>query len=56
MGKSEREEFEKAIIVERLAKNFEITEKKSGLIGSLQTLIVPTKKTVRALKSISFSI
>lgn len=46
--------MEKAIIVDHLVKNFEITEKKPGIIGSLTNIISPTKKIVRALKNVSF--
>lgn len=56
MGNLDKEGVEKTIIVEHLSKNFEITEKKAGFLGSLQSLLSPTKKNVRALKSISFSI
>ncbi len=48
--------MDRAIIVDRLVKNFEITERKQGLIGSISSLISPKKKTVRALRGISFSI
>ena len=48
--------MDRAIIVDRLVKNFEITERKQGLIGSVSSLISPKKKTVRALRGISFSI
>ena len=52
MGKS----AEKAVIVEHLSKNFEVTEKQEGLSGSITSLFSPKKKTVRALKEISFSL
>ena len=48
--------MDRAIIVDRLVKNFEITERKQGLIGSVSSLFSPKKKTVRALRGISFSI
>ncbi len=48
--------MEKAIIVDHLIKNFEVTEKKPGIIGGFSSLISPKKKTVRALREISFSI
>jgi ABC-2 type transport system ATP-binding protein len=48
--------MEKAIIVDKLIKNFEITEKKKGIAGSISSLLSPRKKTVRALKEISFSL
>ena len=53
---AEKEASEKAIIVEHLSKNFEITEKKQGLAGSISSLIKPKKKVVRALKKVSFTI
>ncbi|MCJ7805404.1 ATP-binding cassette domain-containing protein [Patescibacteria group bacterium] len=37
-------------------KNFEVTEKKPGLFGSFKSLISPSRKTVRALKNISFMV
>lgn len=46
----------KAIIVNRLVKNFEVTEKKQGLLGAVSSLFSPNKKIVRALKGISFSV
>lgn len=52
----EKSVLEKAIIVEGLIKNFEVVEKKQGIVGSLSSLISPDKKTVRALKGITFSI
>ncbi len=48
--------MDRAIIVDRLVKNFEITERKQGLIGNVSSLFSPKKKTVRALRGISFSI
>jgi len=47
---------ENAIIVKNLVKNFEISKKKQGLLGSFTSLLLPTKTTVRALKSISFNL
>jgi ABC-2 type transport system ATP-binding protein len=46
----------RAIIVDRLIKNFEVTEKKQGLINTISSLISPKKRKVKALKGISFSI
>lgn len=46
----------KAIIVDHLIKNFEVIEKKQGIIGAFSSLISPKKKIVRALREISFSI
>ena len=48
--------MDKAIIVDHLIKNFEVTEKKQGVTGAFSSLISPKKKTVRALREISFSI
>lgn len=48
--------MEKAIIVDQLIKNFEVTEKKEGVLGNISSLIAPKKKTVRALRKISFSV
>src|SRR3989304_6968393 len=47
---------QKAIIVEGLIKNFEVTEKEKGIRGTISSLFSPKKKTVRALKGISFTI
>lgn len=49
-------DIEKAIIVEHLSKNFEVAQKEKGFLGSLSSLFRPKKKTVRALKKISFTI
>lgn len=56
MAGAKKEAEEKAIIVEHLTKNFEVTEKKKGLSGSISSLFSPQKKTVRALRNISFTI
>lgn len=56
MTKSKKEIGEKAIIVDHLIKNFDITQKNPGILGNLKSLIAPSKKTVHAIKSISFSI
>src|SRR3989344_1306361 len=48
--------MDRAIIVDRLVKNFEVTEKAPGLRGAIQSIISPQKKTVRALRNISFTI
>jgi ABC-2 type transport system ATP-binding protein len=47
---------DRAIIVEHLSKNFEVTKRKKGLVGSVTTLFSPEKKIVRALKNVSFSL
>ena len=46
----------RAIIVDHLVKNFEVVERKGGLIGAISSVISPKKKTVHALKDVSFSI
>lgn len=46
----------RAIIVDHLVKNFEVTEKETGLSGAFKSLISPKKKQVHALKGISFTI
>jgi len=56
MGRIEKDYKDKAIIVEHLVKDFEVTEKKAGFLGSLRSFFSPKKKTIKALKSISFSI
>lgn len=48
--------MDKAIIVDHLVKNFEVSEKEAGLTGAIKSLFSPKKKTVRALRRISFSI
>jgi ABC-2 type transport system ATP-binding protein len=56
MTRNRKETDEKAIIVEHLTKNFEVTQKEKGLKGSISALFSPKKKIVRALKNISFTI
>jgi ABC-2 type transport system ATP-binding protein len=46
----------RAIIVDHLVKNFEVTEKEPGLSGAVKSLFSPKKKLVHALRGISFSI
>ncbi len=46
----------KAIIVEKLSKNYEVTKKEPGLAGAFRQLVSPNKKTIKALREISFSI
>jgi len=48
--------MDKAIIVDHLVKNFEVTEKKPGLVSSFTSIFSSVKKTVRALKNISFTV
>jgi ABC-2 type transport system ATP-binding protein len=47
---------DKAVIIEHLTKNFESVVKKKGLGGSVSSLFSPKKKTVRALKDITFHV
>lgn len=56
MKKQGGTDSDKTIIVEHLSKNFEVTEKKPGLFGSIQSIVKPAKKTVRALKRVSFTV
>lgn len=46
----------RAIIVDSLVKNFEVTQKEPGLSGAIKSLISPRKKTIHALREISFAI
>ncbi len=46
----------RAIVVDRLVKNFEVAEKEPGLSGAIKSLFSPKKKTVHALRGISFTI
>src|SRR3989337_1824109 len=48
--------MDKAIIVDHLVKNFEVTEKEPGLSGAVKSLFSPKKKIVRALREVSFTI
>lgn len=48
--------MDKAIIVDHLVKNFEVNQKEPGLTGSIKSFFSPKKKTVHALRSISFNI
>jgi ABC-2 type transport system ATP-binding protein len=56
MGKTGKETNDKAIIVEGLTKSFSYSERKPGLSGSLRSFIAPSKKTLQALRSVSFTI
>jgi ABC-2 type transport system ATP-binding protein len=47
---------DKAIIVDRLVKDFEVSQKEPGLSGAIKSLLSPKKKTIHALKGISFTI
>jgi ABC-2 type transport system ATP-binding protein len=48
--------MDKAVVVDKLVKNFEVTEKKPGIAGTFSSIFSPKKKTVRALRNISFTI
>lgn len=48
--------MERAVIVDHLVKNFEVTQKESGLTGAVKSLLSPKKKIIHALRGISFSI
>ena len=48
--------MDKAIVVDHLLKNFEVTEKKPGLASSFTSIFSPKKKTIRALRNISFTV
>jgi ABC-2 type transport system ATP-binding protein len=48
--------MDRTIIVNHLVKNFEVKVKEPGITGSLKSLLSPKKKTVRALRNISFTI
>lgn len=48
--------MDSAIIVDKLVKNFEVTQREAGLSGAFASLINPKKKKVRAVSKISFSV
>lgn len=48
--------MERAIVVDKLVKNFEVTQKETGLAGSIKSVFSPKKKMIYALKGISFTI
>jgi ABC-2 type transport system ATP-binding protein len=48
--------MDKAVIVDRLVKNFEVVQKEPGLKGAIKSLYSSKKKTVHALHGISFTI
>ncbi len=50
------ENAEKIIVADKLVKNFEVNVRKPGFLGSISSLVIPQKKTIRALKGISFTI
>lgn len=46
----------RAIIVDNLVKNFEVTQREPGLSGAFKSFISPKKKEVHALRGVSFTI
>lgn len=48
--------MDRSVIVDHLVKNFEVNEKRKGIIGTVSSLISPKKRLVQALKEISFSV
>jgi ABC-2 type transport system ATP-binding protein len=48
--------MDRVIIVDHLAKQFEVTEKQSGFVGSVSSLISPKKRQVHALRDVSFTV
>lgn len=48
--------MDKAIIVDRLVKDFEVIGKGSGIVGTVKSIISPVKKKVHALRGVSFTI
>ena len=48
--------MDRAIIVDHLVKNFEVTEKEPGVTGALKSLFSPKIKEVHAIRGISFAI
>lgn len=48
--------MEKIVTVNKLVKNFLVTQKKPGLFGSISSLFKPEKKLIKALCEISFSL
>ncbi|HKC04532.1 MAG TPA: ATP-binding cassette domain-containing protein [Patescibacteria group bacterium] len=48
--------MDRAIIVDRLVKNFEVTEKEPGLAGAVKSLFSPKTRQVHAVRGISFTI
>ena len=48
--------MDRAIIVDGLVKNFEVTQKEPGLSGAFKSLFSPKTKTIHAIAGISFTI
>jgi ABC-2 type transport system ATP-binding protein len=48
--------MDRAIIVDNLVKNFTVTEKEPGLSGAFKSLFSPKKKSIYALRGVSFTV
>ena len=48
--------MDRAIIVDRLVKNFEVIQKEPGITGAIKSLFSTKKKIIHALRSISFTV
>lgn len=48
--------MDRAVVVSHLTKDFEVSERRQGLVGSIGSFFRPTKKTVHALDGVSFTI
>lgn len=48
--------MERIILVEHLVKNFEVSQKGTGLLSSITSLIKPEKRLIKAVRDISFSV
>ncbi len=48
--------MDRAIVVDKLVKNFEVVEREPGLKGSIKSIFSPKKKIVHALRGVSFTI
>ncbi|OGM26663.1 ABC transporter [Candidatus Woesebacteria bacterium RIFCSPHIGHO2_02_FULL_38_9] len=48
--------MDKAIVVDHLSKNFLVTERKKGILGSIRSFMSPQKKLVEAVRDVSFTI
>ena len=46
----------KAIIVDRLTKNFDVSERQPGIKGSISSIFSPVKRKIKALNGVSFSV
>jgi len=48
--------MDKAIVVDKLVKKFEVTQKQKGISGAFSSLLNPQKKVVDALKGVTFTL